>query len=467
MLWGGRDVSRFILKPLNRHVPTSTGTIRLISIFRRRPLYKPTSAFGRTYIRVRNFTLGIATISVATFSIFYLLDARSAVHRYILTPVLRLVTPDPEDAHRIAVLALKYGLHPKDTKPDDPRLTVQVNTCPDKTEIDLKLWGKQLSNPVGVAAGLDKQAEAVDGLYDLGFSYVEIGSVTPEPQSGNDRPRYFRLSSDQAVINRLGFPSDGAIAVCRNLQDRVRNFCIKTSTHLAQTTPRSLSPNKMLAVNLGKNKDTPIADAEEDYLQGVRVFAPYADVLVINLSSPNTPGLRTLQTATYINKLLSSIRLQVSQLPSPQPRLVVKIAPDLNVSEIKDIAKAVIQNRIDGVIVSNTTTQRPGSLTAPHEMVYEQGGLSGPPLKPLSLRAIRILKSQLKQLPGGNDVVLIGCGGIRSGKDALEYARAGANIVQCYTGFVYDGVGFASRIKDEIVEQLGRRSWSDIVGTDS
>jgi dihydroorotate dehydrogenase len=291
--------------------------------------------------------------------------------------------------------------------------------------------------------------------------------VTPEPQFGNDRPRYFRLSSDHAIINRLGFPSDGATAVCRNLQGRVRNYFINISSYHTSTTPRSLMPYKMLAVNLGKNKDTPIADAEEDYLKGVRVFAPYADVLVINLSSPNTPGLRALQTSTYLHKLLSSFRSELSNLPSPRPRLVVKVAPDLNVGEIRDIAKAVVQNGVDGIIVSNTTTQRPGSLTSPYEKVYEQGGLSGPPLKPLSLRALKLLKGQLKQLPGGKDVVLIGCGGINSGKDAIEYARAGATIVQCYTGFVYDGVGFAGRLKDEIIQQLGNRRWSDIVGVDS
>lgn len=319
---------------------------------------------------------------------------------------------------------------------------------------------------MGVAAGLDKQAEAVDGLYDLGFSYVEVGSVTPEPQFGNDRPRYLRLPSDQALINRLGFPSEGAAAVCHNLQKRVRNFFIRTSGHPSPTTPRSLIKNKMLAVNLGKNKDTPIADAGEDYLKGVRVFAPYADVLVVNLSSPNTPGLRDLQTSTYLHKLLSSVRVEVSKLPSPQPRLVVKIAPDLNLGSIKDIAKAIVENRIDGVIVSNTTTQRPGTLKSPPEKIYESGGLSGPPLKPLSLRALRLLKGQLNQLPGGKDVVLIGCGGINSGKDAIEYARAGATIIQCYTGFAYDGVGFASRIKDEIGELLGSRRWIDIVGVD-
>ncbi len=318
-----------------------------------------------------------------------------------------------------------------------------------------------------MAAGLDKQAEAVDGLFDLGFSYVEIGSVTPEPQFGNARPRYFRLSSDKAVINRLGFPSDGAISVCRNLQDRIRNYFIKTGTQVDSTTPRSLHADKMLAVNLGKNKDTPIAEAETDYIKGVKVFAPYADVLVINLSSPNTPGLRSLQTSTYLNKLLTSIREEVSRLPSPAPKLVVKIAPDLNVSEIRDIASAVVQNNIDGVIVTNTTVQRPGSLTSPDEKVYEQGGLSGPPLKPLSLRALKLLRGQLKQIPGGKNVVLIGCGGISSGKDAIEFARAGASIVQCYTGFVYDGVGFAARIKDEILEELGSRRWVDMIGRDS
>jgi dihydroorotate dehydrogenase len=320
---------------------------------------------------------------------------------------------------------------------------------------------------VGVAAGLDKQADAVDGLYQLGFAYVEVGSVTPEPQSGNSRPRYFRLSSDHALINRLGFPSDGAVAVCRNLQDRVRNYFIKTSSHLTPTTPRSLSPGKILAVNLGKNRDTPIAEAGDDYIKGIRVFAPYADVVVINLSSPNTPGLRSLQTSTHLHNLLSSIRAELARLPNPQPRLIVKIAPDLNLGEIKDIAKAVTLNKIDGVIVSNTTTQRPGTLTSPQEKTSEQGGLSGPPLKPLSLRVLRLLKGQLNQLAGGNNVVLIGCGGINSGKDAIDYARAGATIVQCYTGFVYDGVGFAGRIKDEIVEELGNRKWSDIVGLDA
>ena len=318
-----------------------------------------------------------------------------------------------------------------------------------------------------MAAGLDKQAEAVDGLFDLGFAYVEIGSVTPEPQYGNARPRYFRLSSDSAVINRLGFPSDGAVAVCRNLQDRVRNYFVKTGRRLESTTPRSLHPDKMLAVNLGKNKDTPITEAETDYIKGVKVFAPYTDVLVINLSSPNTPGLRSLQTSTYLNKLLSSIREEVSRLPSPALKLVVKIAPDLNLSEIRDIASAVVKNNIDGVIVSNTTVQRPGTLTSPHEKIYEQGGLSGPPLKPLSLRVLRLLRGQLKQIPGGRNVVLIGCGGISSGKDAIEFARAGASIVQCYTGFVYDGVGFAARIKDEIVEELGTRRWVDMIGVDS
>jgi dihydroorotate dehydrogenase len=320
---------------------------------------------------------------------------------------------------------------------------------------------------VGVAAGLDKQADAVDGLFDLGFAYVEVGSVTPEPQYGNARPRYFRLSSDSAIINRLGFPSEGAAAVCRNLQDRVRNYFIKTATRLTSETPKSLSPNTMLAVNLGKNKDTLIKDAGEDYIKGIRIFAPYADVLVINLSSPNTPGLRSLQSAHYLRHLLSSIRVEVSKLPEPQPRLVVKIAPDLNLPEIRDIAQAVVENHVDGVIISNTTIQRPGTLTSPPEKVAEQGGLSGPPLKPLSLRALRILKSQLKQLPGGQSVTLIGCGGVNSGKDAIEFARAGATIVQCYTGFVYDGVGFAGRIKDEILEELGNRRWQDIIGVDA
>jgi dihydroorotate dehydrogenase len=323
-----------------------------------------------------------------------------------------------------------------------------------------------LSNPVGVAAGLDKQGDAVDGLFDIGFSYVEVGSVTPEAQPGNSRPRYFRLSSDEAVINRLGFPSEGAATVIRNLQDRLRNYFVKTSS-VVSATPKSFASNRILAVNLGKNKDTPLTDATDDYIKGVRAFASYADVLVINLSSPNTPGLRELQTSAYLDKLLSSIRSEVDRLPTLKPRLVVKIAPDLNLPEIRDIATAVVRNQIDGIIVSNTTVQRPGTLISPPAQVNQQGGLSGPPLKPLSLRVLRILKGQLKQLPGGNDVVLIGCGGISSGKDALEFARAGATLVQAYTGFVYDGAGFPTRIKDEIVEALGQRRWQDMIGIDA
>ncbi|GBE86200.1 Dihydroorotate dehydrogenase (quinone), mitochondrial [Sparassis crispa] len=382
------------------------------------------------------------TVSAGLFAVYYF-DSRSALHRYLLTPVLRHAL-DAETAHKLAVQVLRSGLGPRDTQPDDGVL---------KTE----LWGLPVSNPVGVAAGFDKNGEAIDGLFDLGFSWVEVGSVTPKPQPGNAKPRVFRLLEDGALINRYGFPSEGHASVLARLRARIPLFRDESDP-----SPASFRPDALLAVNLGKNKAS-APESIEDFVSGVHAFGPYADVLVVNVSSPNTPGLRGLQTRALLEELLAGVsqardELVASEKVVRKPKLVLKIAPDLDEAEIIDIAAAVSNGDVDGVIVSNTTVQRPASLTDPNRT--EAGGLSGPPLKAYTLATLRTLRAHLPAA-----VPIIGCGGVASGADALEYARAGAAAVQLYTSFGYDGVGACRRIKDELAEALREAgtSWAEVV----
>lgn len=318
---------------------------------------------------------------------------------------------------------------------------------------------------------------AIDGLFDLGFGYVEVGSVTPCPQPGNPPPRFFRLKKDAAVINRYGFNSDGHDIVARRLHDRILKYASKHYLDLKQmpfsfftesirsielmnflNISRSLKKSKLLAINLGKNKD---GHEINDYVKGIRRLGPYADVLVINISSPNTPGLRLIQQKNILEVLLSAAVHERNLLSDPKPALCIKIAPDLNNSELQDIVDVIKKIPIDGIIVSNTTTKRPESLKD-DQFVHEKGGLSGPPLKPLALGILRILRQKLPK-----DVVIIGCGGISSGKDAIEYARAGASLIQCCTAFGYEGPRFPRRLKDEIFKELKGRKWIDIIGIDN
>ncbi|KAK1225260.1 Dihydroorotate dehydrogenase (quinone), mitochondrial [Marasmius sp. AFHP31] len=381
-------------------------------------------------------------LSTGLFAVYYF-DSRSALHRYVLTPILRHAF-DAETGHKLAVKVLRSGLGPKDPVPDDEKLEAEI-------------WGRKISNPIGLAAGFDKDGEAVDGLFDLGFSWVEIGSVTPKPQPGNPRPRVFHLAEDEALINRYGFPSQGHASVLSRLRSRIPSFLSTDNSSAA------LRDGSILAVNLGKNKNSP-PDSIEDFLEGVRTFGEYADVLVVNVSSPNTPGLRGLQNRESLEHLLGGVVKARNALPPstmtlqhPRPRVVLKIAPDLDESQLQEMAEVIRESAIDGVIVSNTTIQRPKGLQS--QNAAEQGGLSGAPLKSLTLQTLRTLRSHLPQ-----SIPIIGCGGITSGEDALEYARAGATMVQVYTGFGYDGVGMCRRVKDEIVHSLGKtdESWSSV-----
>ncbi|KAJ7252742.1 Dihydroorotate dehydrogenase-domain-containing protein [Mycena haematopus] len=413
-------------------------------MFRHQRVFRPafgrglfTRAPARTPVRSALYTT-VFILSTGLFTIYYL-DARSAIHRYVIPPLLRH-TLDAETGHKVAVKVLKSGLGPRDPAQDDARL---------KSEF----WGQEMSNPIGLAAGFDKNGEAIDALFNLGFSWVEIGSVTPKPQPGNPRPRVFHLPADSGLINRYGFPSDGHAAVLSRLRARIPRFVddkIETA---------SFRPGAVLAVNLGKNKESP-ADSVDDFVAGVRTFGPYSDVLVVNVSSPNTPGLRGLQNRDLLEALLAGVTRAREELPVPthKPKVVLKIAPDLTESQLVEIAEVVENSAIDGVIVSNTTTQRPSSLVNSNKA--ETGGLSGAPLKQHSLSALRTLR---KNLPA--HIPLIGCGGISTGADALEYAKAGASLVQVYTAFGYDGAGACRRIKDQLADELAKEgtTWAEVV----
>ncbi|XP_027759148.1 dihydroorotate dehydrogenase (quinone), mitochondrial isoform X1 [Empidonax traillii] len=355
-------------------------------------------------------------------------------------PALRALPP--EAAHCLALRAAALGLLPP-ARPDGPALEVRV-------------LGQRFRNPLGLAAGFDKQGEAVDGLYKMGFGFVEVGTVTPKPQEGNPKPRVFRLAEDEAVINRYGFNSHGHVAVERRLRARQ-----ETQTRLTGGEIRLCSSGMPLGINLGKNKSS--IDAAADYVAGVRTLGPLADYLVVNVSSPNTPGLRDLQGKTELQDLLRKVLAERDLLSCKhKPAVLVKIAPDLTAQDKRDIASVVCELGVDGLIVSNTTVSRPSSLRSRQRM--EPGGLSGKPLRELSTQTIR----EMYCLTQGR-VPIIGVGGVSSGRDALEKIRAGASLVQLYTALVYHGppvVGAVKRELEELLREQGFKNVMDAVGAD-
>ncbi|XP_065601448.1 dihydroorotate dehydrogenase (quinone), mitochondrial [Cyrtonyx montezumae] len=348
-------------------------------------------------------------------------------------PALRAVPP--ETAHGLALRAAALGLLPR-ARPDGPALEVRV-------------LGLRFRNPLGLAAGFDKHGEAVDGLYGMGFGFVEVGTVTPKPQEGNPKPRVFRLVEDEAVINRYGFNSHGHAVVEQRLRAR-------------QETQLKLTAAGMpLGVNLGKNKSS--TDAAADYVAGVQALGPLADYLVVNVSSPNTPGLRDLQGKAELRDLLTKVLAERDMLPCERkPAVLVKIAPDLTEQDKQDIAGVVCEVGVDGLIVSNTTISRPSGLQSTQHL--EPGGLSGKPLRELSTQMVR----EMYALTQGQ-VPIIGVGGVSSGRDALEKIRAGASLVQMYTALVYHGPPVVETVKRELEELLreqGFKSIMEAVGAD-
>jgi dihydroorotate dehydrogenase len=323
---------------------------------------------------------------------------------------------DPETAHRLTLAALARGLGPAERAANDPILRTD-------------LAGLDLANPVGLAAGFDKDARAPDALLAAGFGFVECGTVTPRPQAGNPRPRLFRLAADRAVINRMGFNNAGHEAFAASLVAR-----------------RRVRPGPVGA-NIGANKDS--ADRTRDYVVGLERFWRLADYFTLNVSSPNTPGLRDLQRRAALDDLLGAVgeaRATLAACGTRRP-LFLKIAPDLAEAEARDIVEVATAHGIDGVIVGNTTTGRPaGLVSAGHD---EAGGLSGAPLFAASTRLLRFVRRA-----AGDRLVLIGVGGIGSGAEAYAKIRAGANAVQLYTALAYAGPGLITRLKVDLAARL-------------
>jgi dihydroorotate dehydrogenase len=343
-----------------------------------------------------------------------------------------LYTLQPETAHYAALYALEYGLVRARAEADDPILHTRV-------------WGLDFANPIGLAAGFDKDARVIDAMLGMGFGFVEAGTVTPKPQAGNPKPRLFRLDEDAAVINRLGFNSGGLEAFATRL--RARNA-------------RRHAPG-IVGANVGKNRDT--ADGAADYVAGIEAVAGLADYLVCNISSPNTPGLRAMQAKAPIEDLLKRV-LAARDRTAPsgkKPPLLAKVGPDLSPEQLADIAEVALATGVDGLIVGNTTIERPATLKSPTKA--EAGGLSGAPL----LQPATECLAALYRLTQGR-IPLIGCGGVASGADAYAKIRAGASLVQVYSALVFHGPGLVGRIKRELAALLmadGFKHVADAVGS--
>ncbi len=362
--------------------------------------------------------------------------ARNALERDcrpMLFALSQLVLPflhaiGPERAHELTLLALEAGLYPRAEVPDDTRLAQSV-------------MGLAFSNPVGLAAGFDKNARVPQALLEMGCGFAEVGTLTPKPQPGNPAPRVFRSLTDRAVINQLGFPNEGQAAALARLSRR--------------------PTGGVLGVNIGANKDS--ADRIGDYVAGVEAFAPVADYITVNISSPNTPGLRDLQGVKKLDSLLARVMAAQAEAASRRasPPIVVKLAPDIEASALPETVCCLEQHGVDAIMVANTTISRAG-LTG-RAFAQAQGGLSG---RPLFAHSTAML-AKVHTLTQGR-VPLIGVGGVDSGKRALEKMQAGASLIQLYSALVFEGPGLIGRIKAGLIDYVRRNelhSVAEIVGT--
>jgi dihydroorotate dehydrogenase len=351
----------------------------------------------------------------------------------LVKPLLH--TLDPEMAHGLTIKALKTGLLKGQGETDDQRLKVN-------------LWQRSFPNPLGLAAGFDKNAEVIAPMLRIGFGFVEAGTVTPRPQDGNPRPRVFRDATHEAVINRMGFPSQGMDVFKQNIEK------------FLSISPR---PNGIVGLNIGMNKGQ--KEPAKDYCQLVRALGPYADYFTINISSPNTPGLRNLQSRENFIELIGEIVAERKRSCGTQnpPPLLVKLAPDLNDEQIDELAKASLEAGIDGLILTNTTLDRPDYL--PVDFSTQQGGLSGEPLCDKSTEVIgKFYRATDGKLP------IIGVGGISSAQDAYDKIRAGASLVQLYSALIFHGPELVTEIKSGLLRLMARdgvNHISDAVGVHS
>jgi dihydroorotate dehydrogenase len=348
------------------------------------------------------------------------------VYRYILRPFFFLV--DPEKIHHFVFGSIKFLMR----IPGFKSLFRALYAVKDK-RLERTVFGITFPNPVGLAAGLDKDAKLFDELGILGFGFIEIGTLTPKPQPENEKPRMFRLREDSGLINRMGFNNEGVVAAAERLKHR------KTKV--------------IVGGNIGKNKVTPNEEAVKDYESCFETLFPYVDYFVVNVSSPNTPNLRELQDKAPLTELLNRVKALNAQKKNPKP-VLLKIAPDLTDTQLDDIIEIVKSTKIDGVVATNTTISRDGLRTPSSRLqTIGMGGLSGKPLTKRATEVIRYLHTK-----SGGSFPIIGVGGIHSAEDALEKIEAGAVLVQLYTGFIYEGPKLITRINKLLLEQSVRKN---------
>ncbi|KAI3332548.1 hypothetical protein F4824DRAFT_288399 [Ustulina deusta] len=447
----------------------------------------------------------------------YTTDTRAFFHRYVIPPLLRFVYPDAEDAHNAAVASMK-NLYSLNLHPRERASILAANGDPG---ISVSVFGTQLANPIAISAGLDKHAEIPDALFALGAAIVEVGGCTPRPQEGNPKPRMFRVPGIDGLINRYGLNSRGADNMAMRLRERVRRFGRTVGLDErsvlngeAGVPPGSLLPGRMLLVQIAKNKETDENNVDavaKDYVYCVQQLGRYADVLVVNVSSPNTPGLRSLQAVEPLTKLLSAVVDEARKTDRKvKPKVMVKVSPDEDEdSQMEGIAQAVWSSGVDGVIVGNTTKRRTGiippgvGITPKEQMTLtETGGYSGPMMLGRTVDLVKRYrkmldghswqdlvqerkvideavdasiagiddtitgvpkeglatkpKATLTSAPGSitEQKVIFATGGITNGHEALKVLNAGASIAMVYTGLVYGGAGTVTRMKDEMKREM-------------
>lgn len=474
-LRSGLLVSRSSFRPnLNQHFRFPHSNLRPQSTLST----DPAAADARSVVtRLKNLFLGTSIILGLTFTYLYVTDTRAGIHQWVVVPSIRYLFRDAEDAHEAGTRILKalytFGLHPRERGDADAAGDLRV-----------EVFGHVLDNPIGISAGLDKHGEIPNPLLELGPGLVEIGGITPLPQEGNAKPRVFRLPSQNALINRYGLNSHGADHVAAQLRQRLREWA-----HVAGygsgaevermildgeigVPPGSLRPGKLLAVQIAKNKSTPDNDFDAvraDYVYCVEQLARYADVLVVNVSSPNTPGLRDLQKAEPLQHILRGVVGAARATDRKvKPAVMVKVSPDEDTDdEVRGICEAVWASGVDGIIVGNTTKKRPNPLpegfVLPEkeaQILLEQGGYSGPQMFERTLALVKKyrkgLDKDLTTTAGAAKTpkVIFATGGITNGEEALQVLNAGASVAMVYTAVVYGGVGTITKIKEEMRQQM-------------
>lgn len=422
---------------------------------------------------IKSFALGAAFGALFFFGKYYLTDTRAGVHRWLVVPALRWIYDDAEKAHEAGVKILKtlylLDMHPRERGKEMTG------------EFGVELFGQTLSCPLAISAGLDKNGDIVSPLFALGPSIVEIGGITPLPQQGNPKPRVFRVSSESALINRYGFNSQGAAHVAGKLRERVKQHAIsigystddesaeeKILDGEAGVPPGSLAAGKLLAIQIAKNSSTSEADLDavkRDYVDCVKQLASYADILVVNVSSPNQKGLRNLQKQEPLQELLGAVTVAVKKIHRKRkPAIMVKVSPDEDSDEdVAGICNAVWKAGIDGIIVANTTRGRPSLTldTRPAEeskVLMEQGGYSGPLMFPKTVALIKKYRQVLDQTwkaDGGHPAsrkIIFASGGICRGENVKEVMDAGASVAMVYTTLSTEGVGAITAIKKQLCE---------------